>query len=222
MTTDDNTVNSQVVDSVASVVTLATGHAASQALGMLDAVLLESLGMSMYNAVNRQQSAGMISAAALTATCAKMLSTPLATGTPPAPPPPPGAPPDVRQLPGPPPSPPLPAAVIAAAMAEGRSAIQTLKDQALSASDDAANAADDLKSLQALAAVDSTAPPVASSNAPSAAAASVAPSGSAAAPAAAASSTAAATPAAAGAPVGPGSTSVTTMPASTSTAGGPA
>jgi len=153
--TDDSTVNSQIVDSVSSVVTLATGQAASQALGMLDAVLLETLGMAMYNAVHRQQNASLVSSAALTAACAKMLQTPLPIE--PSPPPPPaGPPPMVAQLPGPPPAPMPPAAVVAAATAEGKAAIESLKVQAAGSSSDAAGAQSSLQALHDLAADPST------------------------------------------------------------------
>ncbi|WP_211904951.1 RebB family R body protein, partial [Xanthomonas maliensis] len=113
---DDSTVNSQIVDAVSSVVTLTTGQAPAHALGMLDAVMLETLGMAMHNAVNRQQGAGMINAAAITAACAKMISAPF-PATPPPPPAPPGPTPTVAPLPGPPPAPAPPAALIAAAAA---------------------------------------------------------------------------------------------------------
>ncbi|RQP21898.1 RebB family R body protein [Piscinibacter terrae] len=156
--TDDGTVNSQIVDSVSSVVTLSTGQAASQALGMLDAVLLETLGMAMYNAVNRQQSAGMISSAAITAACAKMLAAPFPIVPPP---PPPGPPPVVWPLPGPPPQPAPSAAVIAAAMAEGKTAVDVLKAQALGTSTDAATAQSDLQELHTM-----TAPPAPPAPAP--------------------------------------------------------
>ena len=65
--TQDGTVNSRIVDSVASVVTLNTGEAPSQAFGMLDAVMVESLGMAMHNAVMRQQGSSMVGTAAVTA-----------------------------------------------------------------------------------------------------------------------------------------------------------
>ncbi len=149
MTTEDSTVNSQIVDSVSSVVTLSTGQAASQALGMLDAVLLETLGMAMYNAVNRQQSAGMISAAAVTAACAKMLAAPFPIAPPSLTP---GPPPEVRPLPGPPPQPAPPAAVIAAALAEGKTAVEVLKAQAQGSSNAAASANSDLLELHTLSA----------------------------------------------------------------------
>ena len=73
---EDGTVNSRVVDSVSSVVTLLTGQSPSQAFGMLDAVMVETLGMAMHNAVMRQQGASMVGAAATTAACAKMLQSP--------------------------------------------------------------------------------------------------------------------------------------------------
>lgn len=158
--TDDSTVNSQIVDAVSSVVTLSTGQAASQALGMLDAVLLETLGMAMYNAVNRQQNANMVTSAALTAACAKMLQTPFPI-KPPAPPP--GPPPMVAPLPGPPPSPLAPAVVVAMATEEGKTAIASLKAQASGSSGDAASAQNGLQALHALTADPS--PPASSTEA---------------------------------------------------------
>ncbi|KWO47754.1 hypothetical protein WT97_06680 [Burkholderia sp. MSMB1459WGS] len=121
MTNDDSTVNSQIVDAVSSIVTLTTGQSPSQAFGMLDAVLLETLGMAMHNAVNRQQSASMIGSAALTATCAKILGVPFPA--PPAPPKPvPPLPPDVHPLPGPD-EPVTPAAELKAAVRDGEAAL---------------------------------------------------------------------------------------------------
>lgn len=125
MTTDNSTVNSQIVDAVSSIVTLTTGQSPSQAFGMLDAVLLETLGMAMHNAVNRQQSAGMVSSAALTAACAKMLAVPFPA--PPAPPKPlPPVPPEVHPLPSPG-EPPSPAAAVQAAVKEGEAAFDDAK-----------------------------------------------------------------------------------------------
>jgi len=159
---EEGTVNSQVIDAVTSVVTLTSGQAPAQAHGMLDAVLLETLGMAMYNAVNRQQSAGMISSAAVTAACAKMLSAPFPNL---APPPPPAPPPVVEPLPGPTPDLP-PAALIAAAMAEGQTAIQVLQTQASGSSQDAATARADLQQL-ATAAAPAPAPAPTPTHAPS-------------------------------------------------------
>ncbi len=69
-------VNDQIVESVADVVTLNIGEAPSQSSAMLDVVMAETIGMTMYNAVSRQQSSSTVSSAAVTAACAKMLQTP--------------------------------------------------------------------------------------------------------------------------------------------------
>jgi Killing trait len=161
MTTDESTVNSQITDSVSSVVTLSTGQAASQARGMLDAVLLETLGMAMYNAVHRQQSAGMISSAAVTAACAKMLAAPFPIEQPPTPP---GPPPEVKPPLSPPPTLPPPASVIAAALADGKTAVEVLKAQAGKSADTAANANSDLLALHALTAPESAPPQAAAAS----------------------------------------------------------
>ncbi|WP_353861761.1 RebB family R body protein [Azospirillum formosense] len=82
---DEGTVNTQVIDSTSDIVTLLTGQSPAQSFAMLDAVMVETLGMAMHNAVHRQQNAGMVNSAAVTAACAKMLSVPFPT-TPPPPP----------------------------------------------------------------------------------------------------------------------------------------
>ena len=151
-------VNSQIVDSVASVVTLTSGSAPSQSFGMLDTVLAEAFGMAMYNAVNRQQSGSMISSAAVTAACARMLGGPLGPiAIPPDPlPEPPCPPPGVQPLP---PVPHLaPAQVIASAAAGAELAVDAIR-QAESYYDAAAAAA--RESLQEIAAEASapTSPP---------------------------------------------------------------
>ena len=85
----DQYVNDQIVESVADVVTLNIGQAPSQSSAMLDVVMAETIGMSMYNAVSRQQSSSTVSSAAVTAACAKMLQTPfpIIHPRPPIPPP---------------------------------------------------------------------------------------------------------------------------------------
>jgi hypothetical protein len=105
---DNSTVNSQITDSISQVVTLLTGQSPSQSFGMMDAVMLETLGMAMHNAVTRQQYAHMTSTAAVTAACAKMLQAPFPIAPPP---PPPAPPPTVHPLAHPPdaPAPPAPA-----------------------------------------------------------------------------------------------------------------
>ena len=69
-------VNDQIVESVANVVTLNVGQAPSQSSAMLDVAMAETIGMTMYNAVSRQQSSSTVGSAAVTTACAKMLQTP--------------------------------------------------------------------------------------------------------------------------------------------------
>jgi len=133
--TDQGTVNHQIVDSVADVVTLNSGHAPAHAFGMLDTVMTDTLGMTMYNAVSRQQGASMIGSAAVTAACARMVSVPFPVVV--APPPEPPPPPAVDPLPPPPPDPMPSSAIIAAATAQAEAAIATLKFEADQASADA-------------------------------------------------------------------------------------
>jgi hypothetical protein len=149
---EHGSVNSQIVDSVTDVVTLTNALAPANAFGMLDAVMTETLGMSMYNAVSRQQGGSMIGSAAATAVCAKMLSTPFPFEIPPAPVPPKpagGGVNDLKPVP-PPPSPPPPsqAVVIATAFAEAEEAITILKQAAHG--EEAAIASADLDVLAAM------------------------------------------------------------------------
>ncbi|MEI9926890.1 MAG: RebB family R body protein [Sphingomonas sp.] len=143
------TVNSQIVDGVADVVTLTGGGSPSHAFAMLDAVMAETLGMAMYNAVNRQQGSSMIGAAAVTATCAKMLTVPFPILPAPAPPDPPPA---VETLAGPPPKPLPPADLIAAATTEAETAIAVLQAEVLTGSADAGVASAKLAAIAASAA----------------------------------------------------------------------
>jgi hypothetical protein len=142
MSNDAGSVNSQVIDATTGVVTLITGQAPSQAFGLLDAVMVETLGMAMHNAVSRQQGASVIGSAAVTAACAKMLTVPF----PMPPPPPPPPPPTVQPLPGPPPTIP-PSGVIAAAFSQAETAIDVLKMQAAGAGTLAQTAQADLGKL---------------------------------------------------------------------------
>jgi uncharacterized coiled-coil protein SlyX len=133
MSDELGTVNSQVLDAAANILALSTGQSPAQAFGMLDAVLLETLGMAMYNAVNRQHSASMVNAAAVTRVCAKMLGVPLDLG--PAPP-------------APPPSPaPSPDAALAAANSQAQVALNSLQSQAQQAQTTATQAQQDLQAL---------------------------------------------------------------------------
>lgn len=158
---DIGTVNDQVVDSVNSVNTLLAGQSPAHAFAMLDTVMVETLGMAMYNAVNRQQNAGMVNSAAVTAACARMLN-----AYPPVPlpePPPALPPPTIQPLPGPAPAP-SSDVVVKTAFSQGGDAITTLQGAAASAGAVAQQANDDLQSLAKLAGA--TAPTDASPEAP--------------------------------------------------------
>lgn len=134
---DHGTVNSQIVDSVADVVTLTGGHAPAHAFGMLDAVMVETMGMAMYNAVSRQQGSSMIGSAAVTAVCAKMLNAPFALPPRPAPVVPAPKPPHVNPLP---PVAEQPWVAIRTAHAEAELAIRTLRTAARLSGDEAETA----------------------------------------------------------------------------------
>jgi hypothetical protein len=140
MSNELGTVNSQIVDSVTNVVTLLSSQAPSQSFGMLDAVMAETLGMAMHNAVSRQQGASVISSAAVTAACARMLMARLPGPLPPDPAPPP----IVIPLPGPvlPPD-----AALAAAFSQAETAIDALKTQGDAAASQAQQAQNDLDQL---------------------------------------------------------------------------
>lgn len=103
-------VNSQITDSVTQANTNAIGQGPAQSMSMIDAVMAETLGMSMHNAVNAQHNSQMIGTASTTSTCARMLAmfggVPQGSGGPPGPPGPPGpkgapGPTGLRGAPGP-------------------------------------------------------------------------------------------------------------------------
>ncbi len=81
----ENTINDQIIDSVDFVNNTNMGVSPSQTMAMLDAVMAETIGMAMHNAVTTQQNGQMIGNASVTATCAKILSVPLAKASPPPP-----------------------------------------------------------------------------------------------------------------------------------------
>lgn len=64
----------------------------AQSFGLLDAVMSETLGMAMHNAVRAQSNMQMVNAAAVVASCARILSAVPGADTPlpPSPPPAPG------------------------------------------------------------------------------------------------------------------------------------
>lgn len=96
-----STVNSQITDSVSTTISSVLGNAPAEGFALLDTVMAETVGMMMHNAVNAQQNSQMVSNAAVTATCAKMLqvqppsSSRSSPSSPPLPPifSPPGSPP---------------------------------------------------------------------------------------------------------------------------------
>ncbi len=71
---DAGTVNSQITDAITQINASSIGNSSSQSMAMLDAVMVETLGMTMHNAVTAQHNSQMIGAASTTSTCARMLS----------------------------------------------------------------------------------------------------------------------------------------------------
>jgi hypothetical protein len=140
---NDGSVNSQVVDSITGIVSLLTGQAPSQSFSFVDTVMAEAISVAMQNAVSRQQNAGMIGSAAVTATCAKILSVPFPQPVKVVPTPPAQTPPSVTPLSGPP----SPSDVITAAFSQANVGIDILKAQANSAGDVKTAASDDLAKL---------------------------------------------------------------------------
>ncbi len=74
---DESTTNSQITDSVTQSTTSVIGHAPASTQGLLDAVMAETVGMSMHNAVTAQQNSQMMSNAAVAATCARLIKAPV-------------------------------------------------------------------------------------------------------------------------------------------------
>lgn len=72
---DPTSLNSQTVESAAVIDTLVTGLTPAASFAILDAVMTETLGLAMQNAVARQQSAGLIASAAVSAACARIVAT---------------------------------------------------------------------------------------------------------------------------------------------------
>jgi len=85
-TINDTSVNSQITDTVSQVNTTMLGTAASEAMGLIDMVTAETLGMSMHNAITAQQNSQMSTTASVTASCAKMLQAQIPTPVTPSPP----------------------------------------------------------------------------------------------------------------------------------------
>jgi len=72
-------------DAAANLDTLALGVSPSESLAVLSAVMAQTLGMAMYNAVGAQQNASTVRGAAITMACAGILSLPIAERDKPSP-----------------------------------------------------------------------------------------------------------------------------------------
>jgi hypothetical protein len=66
--------NNQLFDLASGLDTLALGVSTSESFAVLGAVMAQTLGMAMYNAVSAQQNASTVRAATVTMACAEMLS----------------------------------------------------------------------------------------------------------------------------------------------------
>ncbi len=71
---DDN----RMIDVASALDTLALGVSPSESFAVLGAVMAQTLGMAMFNAVSAQQNAGTVRIAAVTMACAEILSLPIA------------------------------------------------------------------------------------------------------------------------------------------------
>ena len=138
--------NEQIVDSVAATKFINVGGAPASSQALLDAVMSETLGMAMHNAVMRQQANSVVGSAATTATCARILQQ--GTGMPPS-----------DQFRAPPPKPVIPpldgnddidaGLAIAKATAKAGAAIDTLETQAEGSRAEASTAQTALDALNA-------------------------------------------------------------------------
>ena len=74
-------VNSQISDAIQSSSAYTVGQSASGSMAFIEAVMAETLSMAMHNSVSAQQQMQLVSNAAVSATCARILN-----ATPPPPP----------------------------------------------------------------------------------------------------------------------------------------
>ncbi|MBI4662260.1 MAG: RebB family R body protein [Verrucomicrobia bacterium] len=86
---NDDAVNHQILDAIRQAALKLVNDSGAQSLAMIHAVATETTGMLMHNAVGAQRQMQMLGAAAVTATCAKLLGLRYASPTPPPSPPPP-------------------------------------------------------------------------------------------------------------------------------------
>lgn len=78
----EGTVNDQITDSYSQTIGAVLGNSPSGTKGMLDALMAETVGMAMYNAVTNQHNAQLVSNASVIAACARMLKAPVASPLP--------------------------------------------------------------------------------------------------------------------------------------------
>ncbi len=71
---DNSKVNSQISDTITQLNTALVGGSSAQSMAIVNAVMADTLGMTMHNAVSVQHNSQMIGGASTTSACAKMLS----------------------------------------------------------------------------------------------------------------------------------------------------
>ncbi len=71
---NDSSVNDQIIDSVTSNWQATSSNAPASSISITDLVMAETISMGMHNAVNTQHSSQMTGAAAVTATCARIIN----------------------------------------------------------------------------------------------------------------------------------------------------
>ncbi|SHK25984.1 Killing trait domain-containing protein [Desulfatibacillum alkenivorans DSM 16219] len=69
----DQSVNSQITDAVTQLNAMMVGESPPQSMAMINAVMADTMGMALHNAVSTQHHAQMIGGASTTSTCARML-----------------------------------------------------------------------------------------------------------------------------------------------------
>jgi hypothetical protein len=78
MSSPASTDNSEIFDLASGLDTLAVGSSPAQSFAVLDAVMAQTLGMAMFNAVNSQQNGAIVRSTALTIACTILLTLPVA------------------------------------------------------------------------------------------------------------------------------------------------
>ncbi len=71
----DRSVNSQITDALTQMNSVLVGNSSPQSLAIMNAVMADTMGMAMHNAVSAQHNAQMIGGASATSACARMLGT---------------------------------------------------------------------------------------------------------------------------------------------------